>query len=201
MIKNIVFDFGQVLIHFDPFYITERYVKDKEDIILLKEAIFDRIWFKLDEDAITDDEFKTEICSFLPERLQSKAIEIYDNWYFNLPLIEGMYEVLSNLKKEGKNLYLLSNISRLFANNYHKNPDVLRILDLFDGYVFSGEIGLVKPNAEIYDYITQKYNLSKNETLFIDDNELNIKGAENFGIKGYLFDGDAQKLMEYLKQV
>ena len=102
------------------------------------------------------------------------------------------------MKTSGKKLYLLSNISSGFAANYHKNSQVKEIFDMFDGLVFSVPIGKIKPTKDIYNHILQKYSLIADETIFIDDNEKNIIGAENCGIKGYLFDGDADKLKNYI---
>lgn len=199
MSENIIFDFGQVIVHFDPIYMTSRYISDKSDIDLVSSVIFDRLyWDRLDDGSITDDEVKSEICKRLPENLHSHAVKIYDNWYYNLPVIDGIVELIRDIKSKGLKLYLLSNISIGFAENYHNNRQIKEILDLFDGLVFSGELGMVKPSPEIFKYITEKYSLSKNDTVFIDDNPLNINGAESFGIKGYLFDGDIKKLREFL---
>ena len=57
---------------------------------------------------------------------------------------------------------------------------------------------MVKPNAEIFEYILKKYSLKAEECVFIDDSEKNIVGCEAVGIKGYLFDGDADKLRKHL---
>lgn len=199
MYKNIIIDFGQVIVHFDPLYMTSRYINDKADIDLVSEVVFDRLyWDRLDDGTITDDEVKTEICKRLPERLHLNAVKTYDNWYHNLPVIDGIAELIEDIKSKGLKLYLLSNISIGFAENYHNNQQIKEILDLFDGLVFSGELGIVKPEREIFKHITEKYNLKKEDSVFIDDNPLNINGAESFGIKGYLFDGDINKLREFL---
>ena len=68
MIKNLVFDFGQVMVHFDPKYMVEQYISDPIDSILLQRIIFDRLyWDRLDEGTIEDDEVIAGICSRLPE--------------------------------------------------------------------------------------------------------------------------------------
>ena len=57
MIKNVVFDFGQVMVRFEPSYMVGRYVKDKADASLLGEVIFDRLyWDRLDAGTISDEE-------------------------------------------------------------------------------------------------------------------------------------------------
>ena len=105
-----------------------------------------------------------------------------------------MENIITTLKNKGKKLYLLSNISIGFADNYCKNTDVERVLSLFDGLVFSGKIGLVKPNADIFNYLLNKFDLKAEETIFIDDNKKNTDGAKKVGINGYLFDGDVNKI-------
>ena len=65
----------------------------------------------------------------------------------------------------------------------------------------SATIGIVKPSYEIFDYLCKTYNLTPEETIFVDDRCDNIEGAEKYGIRGYLFDGNAKKLREYLETV
>ena len=189
MFQNYIFDFGQVIVKFDTEYMTSVYVKDLKDIKLVEEVVFDRLyWDKLDAGTITDEEVKAGIKCRLPERLWESACTVYDNWYRNLPFVQGMPELLRKLKKSGSKLFLLSNISIGFAKNYESVPELKELFDLFDGLVFSGPIGIVKPNKEIFDYILDKYTLKANETVFVDDNERNVSGAKIAGINGFLFD-------------
>lgn len=199
MFKNYIFDFGQVIVKFDPYYMTSHYIESEEDIKLVSDVVFDRLyWDKLDEGTITDEEVKTEILKRLPEHLHKNAILAYDNWYMNIPLIEGIENIISMLKSKGKKIYILSNISIGFADNYYKNNDVKRVLSLFDGLVFSGKIGLIKPSADIFNYLLNKFDLKAQETVFIDDSVKNIDGAKKVGIRGYLFDGDVEKLKYHI---
>ena len=197
MIKNVIFDFGQVLVHFDPRYMVTRYVTDEADVKLLETVIFDRLyWDKLDEGTITDCEVMDGVRSRIPERLHAVAEKIYCNWIYNIPEWEGMREVVCELKKRGCKLFLLSNICTYFAD--HK--DEIPILGLLDGYVFSGEIRTVKPTREIFEHLLAKFGISAEETVFVDDRADNIRGGEACGIRGYLFDGDAAKLMAWLER-
>ena len=141
LIKNLIFDFGQVLVRFDPYYMTKAYIEDEKDCLLSMDVIFDRLyWDKLDKGTITDEEVKEGICSRLPERLHSSALKVYDNWMFNLPLIDGMRELVTELKSHGKKLFLLSNISIGFSEKYALVPEVAELLSHFDGLVFSGPV-------------------------------------------------------------
>lgn len=129
---------------------------------------------------------------------KKNAVSAYENWIVNLAPIAGMTDILRKLKAKGSKLFLLSNISKGFAENYKNIPHVNNILSFFDGLVFSGPIGLVKPNKEIFEHLLKKYDIKAEESLFIDDNISNINGAETVGIKGYLFDGDVDKLKSFI---
>lgn len=195
MVKNYIFDFGRVLVHFDLDYMTSAYIKNKSDCDLAKNIIFDRLyWDKLDAGTITDSEVLDGIFARLPEYLHNDAEKVYLNWYHNLPVIDGMRELLAEIKSKGARLYLLSNISIGFADNYINVPEIKFLLEPFDGLVFSGKIGLTKPKKEIFEHLLSKYSLKAEECAFIDDSPINIKGAESIGIKGYLFNGDAKDL-------
>ena len=199
MIKNVVFDFGQVMVHFEPKYMVERYVTDPEDVALLETVIFDRLyWDKLDEGTITDEEVMEGSFSRLPERLHDAAKKIYYNWIYNIPEIDGMRELVKDIKsKFGARVFLLSNICTYFAD--HKNE--IPVLEEFEKCIFSAVCGHVKPNADIFEYLCEECGIEPSETVFVDDNRKNIAGCEAFGIKGYLFDGNVERLREYLFSV
>ena len=199
MIKNVVFDFGQVMVRFEPSYMVGRYVCDKDDAALLEEVVFDRLyWDKLDSADISDDEVISACCERLPERLWQVAEKIYFEWIYNLPEIDGMRELVRYIKKTyGVRVLLLSNISKYFA----EHADEIDVLREFETCVFSAVIGMIKPNADIFEYVCEKYVILADETVFVDDNPNNIKGAQSVGITGYLFDGDADKLKAYLDGV
>lgn len=199
MIKNIIFDCGQVLIHFEPAYMTGRYVTDENDAKLVEAVVFDRLyWDRLDDGTITDEEVVKCICNRLPERLHKQAEMVYYNWIYNIPEIEGMRELIRYIKSEyGVKTFLLSNISKYFASHREE----IEILNEIDHCVFSAVCGLVKPDRKIFEHICEKYSLKPEESVFIDDNEANIKVACDFGIKGYLFDGDVVCLKKYLEEI
>lgn len=202
MYKNFIFDFGQVLVRFDPCYMTAVFISDEQDRNLVSSVVFDRLyWDRLDDGSITDETVKAAFCKRLPSRLHSVACQVYDRWIENLPLIDGMKEIIEELKAMGKKLFLLSNISKNFAENYKNVPEIAELLSLFDSLVFSGPIGLVKPNKDIFSHLLNIYSLKAEECIFIDDSQKNINGAATVGIKGYLFDGDAERLKNYISAI
>lgn len=198
MINNVIFDFGQVLVRFDPEYMCSLYTDNPNDIALLSEVVFDRVyWERFDAGTIENDEFIASIEKRLPERLHETAKKVFFNWINTLPEIPGMRDVIALCRERGFGIYLLSNISREFA----ERKDEIPILSLIDGYVFSSTCGFVKPDAKIFAHITEKFGLTPENTLFIDDNANNVEGAKNFGIHTYHFDGNAAALYNYIKSL
>lgn len=197
--KHIVFDFGQVLVRFEPTYMVGKYVSDPEDASLLEEVVFDRLyWDRLDAGTISDEETVAAIKARIPERLWNVAEKIYTQWIYNIPEIDGMRDLILHIKSTYHvSVFLLSNISIYFADHAKEIP----ILDLIDGCVFSAKCGMVKPNVDIFEHLCSKFELSPKETLFIDDRIDNIEGAKKAGIAGYVFDGDAKKLRAYLDEL
>ncbi len=199
MYKNIISDFGKVLVDFDNDTMTAPFIKDGADIRLVGEVVFDRAyWNKLDDGSINYDEIKRDFRSRLPERLWDAADKTLENWLYNLPPIEGMRELYEELRAKGARLYLLSNICIEFAENYMTIPETGEFLSSFDGLVFSGPLHITKPGKEIFEHLLNKYSLKAEDCIFIDDSPINVAGAEAVGIKTYLFDGDVEKLRKEL---
>jgi putative hydrolase of the HAD superfamily len=79
-INNVIFDFGQVLVHFEPSYMVGVYVSDENDKALLEEVVFDRLyWDRLDKGTISNEETVSLIKERLPERLWDVSEKIYYN--------------------------------------------------------------------------------------------------------------------------
>ena len=199
MTDAYIFDFGQVLVHFDERKMTADYIADARDVDLCQPVIFDRLyWDRLDAGAISDEEVRAGIRSRLPQRLHEAACLVYDRWFRDLSPIAGMPEILRDLKAQGKKLYLLSNISARFAADWQTVPNLRELLSSFDGLVFSAPLHMVKPHPEIFLYLLDRYRLRAEACTFVDDREKNIAAARQLGMDGYLFDGSAERLRAFL---
>ena len=195
MIKNLIFDFGNVVVRFDPDYMTGCITKEQGEFEMLRDVVFNPKTFEqTDKGLITAKRHKEMVCADLPEHLHEKACEILDTWYLNLPFWPGMEQLLNDAKKAGYKLFLLSNINIQFSENREK----VEALKLFDGIGLSSEINHTKPEAIIYNTLLERNNLKPQDCIFIDDRKINIDGGEAVGIKGYLFDGDTEKLRNYI---
>lgn len=196
--KYVIFDFGQVLVHFEPSYIVGKYVDDPVDAALLTHIAFDRLyWDALDAGTMTSAKVVDAIKARVPERLGGAVEQIYYNWIYHIPEMEGMRELILHIKQTyGAKVFVLSNISTYFAEHAHEIP----ILDLVDGCVFSAVCGMVKPNTDIFVHTCRTFALDPSRGIFIDDKPENVRAAKALGMRGYVFDGDADKLRVHLDQ-
>lgn len=200
MIRHLIFDFGQVLVRFDPAYMTGCIIDNAQDARAVEEVLFDRLyWDRLDRGTISDRELLEDVCRRLPRRLHEPARQVYLHWPELLPPMPGMEELLTRLHRADYDLYLLSNISEGFARGYSRVEALRRLFSAFSGLVFSAPLHMVKPEPAIFGYLCRTYRLAPDECLFVDDNAANIAGSEAVGIRGFLFEGNAVALSDHLR--
>ena len=198
MIKNIVFDMGNVLISFDAERYTARFVPDPADYALIRRELFRSVeWIQMDRGTITDEEAVKAVCSRLPARLHQPVQDILDNWHQDIPPLDGIYELVKELKEKGYGIYLLSNTSSRFYS-FRKNIPALRF---FDGEFISADHHLVKPEPGIYQKFLAQFALDGSQCVFIDDVPLNVEGAVRCGIHGIVYHGSPDLLRQQLRQM
>lgn len=199
MIRNIIFDFGNVLGWTLADVTTRTYVSDEEEQKLIRQVVFDpKDWDCLNRGTMTDEEMLDKICSRLPEQLREDACIVYNNWTNTATPVPGMIRLVRELKEKGYRMYLLSNATETFSEKYKDIPWMVSVLEQFDGLVFSAKVGMAKPDDAIYQYVLDTYNLNAEETLFVDDYKENAEAATRLGINGYVFDQDVEKLRKYI---
>lgn len=176
MIKNIIFDLGNVILKDKPSIILENLNLGDEVYNDIKENFFNT-WSKLDLGLISLEDFfyQCKFKSIVSDNIKEKLI----NYYKYRPFNENVLNVLHDLKRKEYNIYLLSNNNKETAN-------YLRKLDFYQdisGDVYSCDYNVIKPNIEIYNILLNKFNLIPQECLFIDDNQSNIETALKLGFK------------------
>lgn len=107
-----------------------------------------------------------------------------ENLKISYPLIKENFEYICKLKKDGYNLYLLTNITE---DSYNYLKKIMNVDEIFKGGIYSYQEHLIKPDEKIYEILVNKYNLNKKETLFFDDKEKNVNSAIKCGIKSFIF--------------
>lgn len=185
MIKNIVFDIGNVILNFNIDKVLNKYTPDKKFRKFIKEniinspewlgnALIDTGYLKV-EDAI-------KIVCDRTNHVNDFIVKDFWTTYINYAFIDDrMLDLLNKLKVNGYKIYLLSNINPYTYDFIKENSNLFTIVD---GYILSYEVHMVKPYRGIYEELLKKYSLIPNETLFIDDNARNIKTALSLKIKG-----------------
>ena len=130
MIKNYIFDFGNVLAEFYPEKLTKPFVENEKLRNEISEIVFDRLyWDKLDDGSITDEEVKAGILSRTDEKTGEIACRVYDNWINSLTPVPNMEKLIDDSRKTDKKLYLLSNISIGFAEKYGEAKWIKELLE------------------------------------------------------------------------
>lgn len=196
MIKNILFDMGQVLIRFDQKYFIKRLgIEDADLDLLLREVYRSVEWVQMDRGTLREEDAFHSISKRLPERLHDAAWKLICMWDRPILEVAGMYELVEELKGLGYGIYLLSNAS-VRQHDYWPRIPASRF---FDGKLISADVHVIKPQPEIYRLCLEKFGLQAEECFFIDDAPANIEGALCCGIAGAVFHGDAKLLRSQLR--
>ena len=157
MIKNLVFDLGNVVLILDWNSVLDKYADNEEDKKLLNQATFEsEEWIKLDDGAI-----------------EKSGLVINDE----------IINFIDASKEKGYHIYVLSN-APLDIPEYIENIGLEAKLD---GKIISAQERLSKPNHKIYELLLNRYNLNAEECLFMDDRKENIEAARECKLNGYVF--------------
>ena len=196
MIKNILFDMGNVLIYFDRNLFMDRLGLEEADKKLLTRELFLSLeWARMDRGSLVEPQAVESICRRLPERLHDAAEKLVSHWDEPLIPVPGMYELIRELKSAGYGIYLLSNASL----RQHEYWPRIEASQFFDGTLISADEGLMKPQPEIYRLILERFGLKAEESFFIDDLPSNIEGAFYCNMPGAVFYNDVAKLRQDLR--
>ena len=199
MIKNIVFDMGNVLIRFDRNMFMDRIgLTDPEERRLMTNEVFLSLeWSMMDRGTLTDDEATEIICARVPERYRETVGRLVKEWDRPIVPIEGMAELIARLRGNGYGIYLLSNASLRQHEYWPRIPGS----ELFDGTLVSADVKLVKPQQEIYRLLFEKFSLVPGECVFIDDSGPNAEGGLWSGMNAIVFHNDVSELETKLREL
>ena len=198
MIRNILFDMGNVLLRFDPQVFLDRLnLPEADQALLLQEVFRSREWVSMDAGILREETAEPIMCSRLPEHLHAAVHQLTSHWdQPNLP-VAGMYELVQELKEAGYGIYLLSNASLRQREYWPGIPGS----EFFDGTMISAEEKIMKPQPEIYRLCMERFSIKAEECVFVDDIQANIDGAVACGISGIVFRGDVSALRSSLRDM
>ena len=195
-IKTIIFDIGNVLMTFNFMPYIKGLLEDDQTIENVIGALWGTgYWNQLDLGMDTEEVFSRMIQA-RPEyekeirKTLAHVGDCMDRKDYAIPWIRG-------LKERGYQILYLSNYSEFIMD---ARREVLDFLPYMDGGVFSCNVGLIKPDPEIFRLLCDKYGLDPEECVFIDDNAENIEAARAFGLGAIHFTGyeEAEEQLEQM---
>ena len=195
-IKNIVFDFGGVLIDWNPRYLYRSYFAgDEERMEWFLQNVCTYPWNIQMDGGKPFAEGVAELTALHPE--WAEAIGIYHTRWAEMigGEVDGTASLIKRLKAAGYRVFGLTNWS---METYPLIRDNYDVFSLFEGVVVSGEEHLLKPDEKIYRCLLERYSLEAAESVFWDDNADNVAGAEAVGMEALRF-VDAQQAEAELK--
>ena len=188
-IRNVIFDLGGVVLDWNPDQIISRFQPQPELRGPFKASWFGHSdWHLFDRGTLTELELIDRIRSRTGQT-SGEVLRILDAVRDSLVEKLETVKLLRTLSERGVTLFCLSNMP---ASIYAHLRERHRFWDVFTGIVISGEIKLMKPDAEVFRHLLEKYALKADETAFVDDIAANIEGAERVGLRGVLFRDAAQ---------
>lgn len=186
---NIVFDLGGVVFEWRPDTIINSLFDDTNTRNLIKKEIFGHAdWVELDrgtlalEQAIERGAMRTG----LPGQEIERVIAAVPRF---LTPIQGTIDLIHSLSVTDNRLFVLSNMHHETIAYLERHHDFWGV---FDGTVISCRIQMVKPEAQIYRYLLNEFQLDAAETIFIDDMPENLAAASAAGIRTIRFVDPAQ---------
>lgn len=194
MTKNIIFDFGNVLVQWHPELVYGEYFGDEAKAWWFLRHVADMDFRQRIDAGESVDGCIREKQEQFPE--YAEAVELYRSHWREMLTDEvpGMREVISEIRSKNYEIYGLTNWS---METFPEARRRFGILQLIDRYVVSGAEGLVKPDPRLFQVLLDRYGLKAEECTFVDDNPDNVAAAQRMGMEGIVFVG-AEELRKKL---
>lgn len=203
-IKNIILDFGGVIIDVDYQRVADSFNKlgagNFETLYTQKKqaGFFDAF----EKGEISEEQFRKELRQYLPDGIKDLQIDAaWNSMVGSIP--QPRMDFLQQLKKDYR-LFLLSNTNSIHARDFTKKLNEQFgsgcLEKLFDGIYLSFQTGMRKPDAEIYNKVMAENQLSPSETVFIDDSIQHVEGARRAGLTALHLDLNKTVLEKFLPQ-
>lgn len=179
MIKNIIFDFGDIFIDLDKSATTNEFLKlglsaPINEVNQINEAF--------EVGGISTKNFIQQYKEWLPKAYEDEIVHAWNSIIKEFP--KKRLEFIQKLQKENNyRLFLLSNTNDLHIDYIKQQVSFFEdFKNCFEQFYLSQEIGFRKPNADIYEFVLEMNKLKPAETLFIDDTKINTDAAAELGI-------------------
>ena len=188
-IRYIAFDLGRVIVDWNPDYLFASLFDDQKRRQYMLDAVVTLDWIEEVDRGKPLTQAVAERIELYPE-YKDELTEYGKRWLETIPrLIDGSVVLKKRIEDKGYPTYALSNFGK---DTYAEAIEVFPVLQDFTGAVISGHEGVIKPEPEIYQILLDRYNLTPEHLLFIDDRADNVAQAQSMGIQAVQFtDSDA----------
>ena len=185
MIKNIIFDLGNVTFHFNCFDMIREITNSDEEYEELKNITFaSETWKKYDQGLYTKEEVTDIFLSQVEEDYKKdKLRDIMNRWTDYVVNNDRIINLIKTWRENGYQTFILSNAP-------YEIPDMVNargLNEIFDGSVFSCFEHINKPDSRLYQILLEKYDLEAEECAFLDDRHDNCDTANSLGIFGICY--------------
>lgn len=180
-IKNVIFDIGNVMVHWDPISAIKKVFPEQNAHEFYKRTM--PLWAIRNEARLSE----LQAIALYSVKLgvaKDKISELFYEYKISQKPIEGSLDLVIKLNKHGLNLFSITDNIKEVIEYYKKHTDFIHY---FRAVVSSDDVGVLKPDRRIYEYLLNEYDLRADESIFIDDLLINVKGAEQVGIKAFVF--------------
>ena len=186
-IRNIIFDLGGVILNINPQLTVDAFRElgwndfyDQSNLSISK-----TLFYNLESGSSSPETFRNNVRQMIAKQIKDNEIDTaWSAMILDIPSDRVRY--LEELKKSYR-VFLLSNTNEIHRIKFHREFEAdfgYSFYDLFERNFYSHEMGMRKPNPEIYLLALKEADLDPEETLFIDDMEENIEAARIIGMKG-----------------
>jgi putative hydrolase of the HAD superfamily len=183
-VRNVIFDLGGVVLDWNPDLILENFYSDVDTRAAMKAALFQHPdWLQMDRGVLSE----PEVIARLERRTGRPTAELrglFDAVRNSLQPKLPTVALIERLARRRVPLYCLSNMP---ASTFAYLRERHAFWPSFRGIVISGEIKMMKPEREIFEYLLDRFELSPAETVFVDDHPPNIEAARVIGLHTVLF--------------
>lgn len=197
MIKNIIFDLSEVII--SGYWRIENLIEKKYEIpaedFLQQKINKNELFLDLMRGNLKEEDYWNELLKGMNWDITIEDLKNTAREYLNQP-VEGTMEIIEQLKGKYQLILLSDHVKEWMQYIEQINHDI----DLFDKKIFSYEIGSVKPDRQTFRTVLNRVQIIADETLFVDDHEINIKRAEEEGIHGIIFKNAEQLKQELIER-
>ena len=193
MIRNIVFDIGNVLVDYcwQDHIAHYGFTGEKADRIA-RAMMLGPDWKELDRGVLSGEEFRQLLIGKAPE-LEQEILLLMSDLSTLVRRREGSIPWIQDLKARGYGTWYLSNYGEQVRRD---TADSLDFMKEMDGGIMSCEVHQIKPDAEIFHTLLDRYGLKAEESIFLDDTKINVDAALGVGMQGLLVESQEQAIRD-----